>query len=415
MAADLTTLAAVLKESYVIDMITDELNNSVEAWSEFDSTTLKWEGSDAIMPLRVARNASVSASSNTNTPTAGQQGYLRLVVTAKQVYGTIQITGPAMAAAASQKGSFAIEAAAEMEGLISDFRKKLAQLTFAGGPVIGYVWQKQNAATFGYAGRFADILVGAGELVTFVRMDTYATVGVATQLNAISGTSLTLNANIDTTAVAAGVPIAVVVTGAQAVAVDGLNAEPAGFIGNLSAQSHFGIDRTVAGPAGSSTLRSNFRMTDPAAGAGGAALALDDLQNMLANAVTNSGKRFSAFWMSWLQLTSYTTLLQGTSAGNLRVDVKGGGQKADPGFTDFAYANIPIKCSDVCPNGLVFGIEKAGWTRATLSEGHWVDFGQGPIQRVPNKDDGTGTYAMYYDLVCRQPNAQAVLTALSLA
>lgn len=417
MPANLTTLAAILKEDYVIGMITDELNNSVEVWKEIEKRNLKWEGKDAIFPLRVSRNDSVSAASSSNTPVAGQQGYVRLVVTAKKVYGTMQIEGVAIAAAKSQKGAFAQQAMGEMDGLIEDFRKQLATLTFTGGPVIGYVWQKQNGAAWQYSGRTSGIAVGVGETVQFVQQDTYATVGAATQINAITGTTLTLNAAVNTAAVTSGVPMSVVVRGAQFALTEKVGttaavaAEPQGFIGNLSSEAHFGISRAAGG---TTQLRSNFRIT-------GAdvrdVLALDDLQWAISRTVTESGKRPNAFWLSWMQLTSYTTLLAGTSAGNLRTDSdsKGGSRKADPGYTDFAYAGVPFKCSDVCPDGTIFAINTDTWKRATLSDGEWIDFGSGPIERVPNTDDGTATYRMYYDLVCLNPNANAVITGISLA
>lgn len=431
MATTLASLAAVLKEDYVIDMITDELNENVEAYTDFDQEELAWTGKDAIFPLRVSRNQSVTASSTSTTPAAGQQGYLRLVITAKKVYGTMQIDGDALAAAAKKTGTFALEAAAELDGLVMDLRKTLAKFIFVGGPVIGYIWEKKNpggGAAWGYSGRFADIAVGAGETVSFVRMDTYAAVGGAVQPTSITSTTLTLNANLDTSAVPAGTLIAVVVTGAQAALTENntagssssgidaaVSAEPRGFIGNLSAVDQFGANRATNTPAGSIVLRSNFLAVDDTVITGGV-LSLSDIQNLTANIQTQSSKRPDKYWMSWLQLTSYTTLLQGTSAGNLRTNVKDPAGKADPGYTDFAYANIPIKCSDVCPNGLIFAINKDSFRRATLSTGHWIDFeGTGPLKRVPNTDSATATYAIYYDLVCKQPNADGVIGALALS
>lgn len=425
MPANLTTLASILKEDYVIAMITDELNNSVEVWKEIEKRTLKWEGADAIFPLRVSRNASVSAASSSNTPTSGQQGYVRLVVTAKKVYGTMQIEGVAIAAAKSQKGAFAQQATAEMDGLIDDFRKQLASFTFTGGPVIGYIWQKKNevgAANWQYAGRTDGIALGAGETVDIVRMDTYATVAAAVQVNAISSTTINLGPLDTSPGALAGLLFAVVVSGAQAALTEkvgasaAVSAEPQGFIGNLSSQSHFGISRQAGG---TTVLRSNFRHCGATNGVteGRDSLQLIDMQWAVAQTITTSGKRPSAFWLSWMQLTSYTTLLQGTASGNVRVDAdsKGATRKADPGYTDFAYAGIPFKASDVCPDGIILALNAETFKRATLSDGEWIDFGSGPIERVPNTDDGTATYRMYYDLVCLNPNANAVLSGVTLS
>lgn len=426
MAATLVSLNAILKEAYVEQKIQDQFNENVDSWKDFDSVDLKWTGSQAIFPLRTARNASVNASSTSNTPAAGQQGYLRLVVTAQKVYASAEILGEAIAAASTSAGSFAIEPAEELNGMVKDYNKRLSQLTFFGGVCIGYVWQKHNVVTSGYSGRFFDIAVGAGETVSFFRMDTYAAVGIATQLNAISSTSITLNAAINTAAVPAGVLIAVVVTGAQAALTEprtigatsaagidpALTAEPVGMIGNMSLQSHFGLNRNT-GTAGEVTLRSNFRAVDDTVAAGGA-LGLDDLQVLDSTIQTQSGMRSDKRWTSWNQLNSYPALLQGTSAGNLRTDVKTGASKADAGYTDFAYANIPFMASDSCPDGLIINIRKDTWNRATLQAGHFIDFGEGTFTRVPNTDKAQASYATYYNLVCKQPNANGVIAALDL-
>lgn len=426
MPATLASLNAILKEAYVEQKIQDQFNENVDSWKDFDSVDLKWTGSQAIFPLRVARNNSVNASSTSNTPAAGQQGYLRLVVTAQKVYASAEILGEAIAAASTTAGSFAVEPAEELNGMVKDYNKRLSQLSFFGGVCIGFVWQKQNAATFGYSGRFFDIALGVGETVSFFRMDTYAAVGAATQLNAISSTSLTLNAAINTAAVTAGVLIAVVVTGLQAALTEprtiaptsaagidpALTAEPIGMIGNLGLQSHFGLNRN-SGTAGEVTLRSNFRAVDDTLPAGGA-LGLDDLQVLDSTIQTVSGRRSDKRWSSWNQLNSYPALLQGTSAGNLRTDVKTSASKADAGYTDFAYANIPFMASDSCPDGLFINICKDTWSRATLKAGHFIDFGEGTFTRVPNTDKAQASYATYYNLVCKQPNANGVIAALDL-
>ena len=89
MAASLSSLNDVLKESYVIDMITDQLNNDTRLWQDFDSATLNWTGKECIMPLRVGRNSGIGAVAENGTlPTAGQQTYAKLSITAKGVYGT---------------------------------------------------------------------------------------------------------------------------------------------------------------------------------------------------------------------------------------------------------------------------------------------------------------------------------------
>ena len=216
-----STLAAVLKNDYTIGFITEELNQNVDAWTDFEDTELPVVGGQAILPLHTARNAGVGAASDGSpTPTAGQQGYKNLTIIPKYVYGVAQITGPALAAASKNAGSFAIEFKAEMDGLITDMRKKMSKYTFTGGQGIGFVWQKQNGPlTWEYSGRpdintdpDYGVAVGVGQTVSFVRLDTYVVVDTQ-QVNSISNDTLVLNAPIDTSLISEDVAYLVVHNG----------------------------------------------------------------------------------------------------------------------------------------------------------------------------------------------------------
>lgn len=421
MTATLASLAAILKEDDTIGAITDELNNSLEILKEIEKETLNWTGKWAIFPLRVDRNNSVSAASSSNTPAAGEQGLVQLVVTAQKVYGTTQFQGVTLAAAKNTKGAFAKMAEFEMNGLIDDFRKQMAAFAFTGGPDIGVIWEKKNIGpgNWQYAGRTANIAVGGAETVDIIRLDTYAVVAAGVAITAVSNTTIGLGA-LNTAAVPVGTLMGVRVSGAQSLLTEkvgttaAVSAEPFGFLTNLCAPTHFGISRQAGG---TTVLRSNFRHCGSGTvGDVADTLQLTDLQNMLSTIVTASSKRPSAFWLSWMQLTSYSSLMVGVTSGNVRVDAdsKGATRKADPGYTDFAYAGVPFKCSDVCPNGLIFAHNSMAYKRAVLSDGEWIDFGSGPIQRVDNTDDGTATFRIYYNLMCLQPNAVGLIAGVTL-
>lgn len=430
MAADLSALNAVLKNNYTIGFITEELNQNVDAWTDFEDTTLPVVGGLCILPLHTSRNAGVGAAGDgAPTPLAGNQGYKNLQITPKFVYGVAQITGPALAAASNNQGSFAIEFKAEMDGLITDMRKKMSKYTFTGGQGIGFVWQKQNGATWEYSGRpdintdpDYGVAVGVGQTVSFVRLRDYTVLGAGTQVNSISNDTLVLNGNIDTNGGTNADAYLVVHAGNAFVngSAQDLSLEPTGFAGNFGLVSHFGLDRSLAANA---RLRCIFRKADPNTSAK-STLTTDAMAFVQARISTESGKRPSKMWMSWIQQVAYQSLLVNvvvTGVGTnknaaLRRDIHDKAGHADPGDMTFGYAGVPVKPSDVCPGGSVFMTLNDSWTRVNLGgkDGHWVDQGGSPMVKVQNADAYQATYALYYEQVCRAPNQNGLITAVEV-
>ncbi|MBM4344914.1 MAG: phage major capsid protein [Deltaproteobacteria bacterium] len=427
MPANLTSFDAILKESYVINSITDQLNENTDAWKDFESLTLNWTGKRCVIPLRISRNSGTGAVAENGTlPAAGQQGYEDMIVTARGVYGSAQLTGFALASSVNSQGVFnPTGLQAEMNGLVEDVRKLMSALLFFGNSVIGFVWQKQNAAaplgaTFQYSGRldntedtFAGVAVGVGRSGTLVRLDDYTVVpGSTQQINSITTVAgeptIVFNAAINTAVVPTEVPMAVVYD--TAVATDKDPAiEPKGFTANLAAVNHFGLDRSLAANA---QIRSNFRLADTAAAAY-SPLTAHGLDSLIATSNKRSGKRFDKFWLAIEQLVAYSSLLQGVAVSNLRVDVKDDSKSADAGFTNLHHQGIPFRTSDVCPIGTIWGVHNAGYKKAVLSSGQWLDY-NGVLRQVPGIDAGIAQWRMLYDVACIQPNAQGVLTAVEV-
>lgn len=413
MAASLTSLSAVLKEFY-LGPIQEQLNQEVNVFKLFDALSVEWAGKIAVIPVHLARNSAVRAVGENGTlPAAGQEGFDDLRVVAKYIYGRFQFSGPAMAASSKQIGSFGTITQLEMDKLVEDVKIYADLCMFTGGQGIGFVWQKQNGTTFEYSGRSAPFVgVGPGASVQLFRLDDYTAVGAPTQLNAISSTSLTVAANINTAAVPVGVPMLVLHNGFNAIGdTNVLPVEPTGLVGNLGLQSFFSIDRSQAVNA---SMRSNFRLAD-ATNATYQPLALDGLQSVLDKITLASGQEPDIIWMNPLQRQSYTTLLQGTSAGNLFTTTRGEVGKGDAGFSGLGYNNIPIRTAQHCPTGSIFFMKQKTWKRCELKPGGFADNEGKILSKVPNQDAYEGFWNMYYETVCLRPNANGVLTAVETA
>lgn len=406
MAASISSLSAALKNFY-IGPIQDQLNNEIEMFKLMEELDVEWSGKAAIIPMRTGRNSAVGAvAENATLPTAGQEEYKDLTITAGYVFGRFQFTDQAVSATAKSAGSFGTIMQLEMEKLVEDVKVFCNFRAFTGGRVLGFVWQKQNAATFQFSGRHRDVSVGAGNTVKFVRLDTYADVGVATQLNAISATSLTLNANIDTSAVPAGTVLAVVsVAGTPTTANTSYDAEPVGIFGNLASQSHFGQARTAT------TSWNSQIVTQGNADVYGA-LDLSDLQGAMDVILDESGKEIDYFWTNPTNRQGYTSLLQGTNAANLFTTTREGAKAGDAGFSAIGYNGKPIRTSQGAPKGSWVLMHSKDWKRLTLQAGGFAQEDGKILNKVPNVAAYEGFWRMYYNTVCLMPRSNGIITAV---
>lgn len=413
MAATTSTLASALKEIYLGSTILSQVEEGVELykWLGSAEATIDASGKWGILPLKISRNSGVGAvAEGAATPTAGQQGLGKLTVAYKFVYGSVSFSGPAIKAAKKNAGAFGTVVEIEMDGLVDDLKKYVNRVLVAGGDVIGFVWQKQNAATFQYSGRFADVAVGvvAGvpQTVGFYNTTTYAQIGIDTQLNAISANSLTLNAAIDTSAVAAGTVIAVVANSSTTGGFS-ISDEPQGILGNLAAQTWHGNNRSAVANA---ELRSNFIQTAVDAYA---SLGAEDMERAMVTAEQESGERPDTIYMAPAQKLSYVSLLQGTLGANLFVDARGTG-KGDAGFSQgIGYSGIPISQSTDVPRGTILFLRKKDWKRVELGAPGWADEDGDPLVKSATTDTYSAKYFMYFNLICQKPSQQVVLTAVS--
>lgn len=91
--------------------------------------------------------AGIGVAENGTLPAAGQQGYTTAVVPSKFLYSRIQVSGPAIAATKSNKGSFLRALDAEMKGVTRDTRRSFnRQLHSDGRDILGY-WVSGTGTT----------------------------------------------------------------------------------------------------------------------------------------------------------------------------------------------------------------------------------------------------------------------------
>ena len=418
MSASLTTLEAALKESYT-GIIQSQLNNACALLAQFGEAeaTLDASGKYAVVPFKLGRNSGVGAAgAGAALPTAGNQELEKLIINYRFVYGRFGFDGPSLAAMKKGNGAFGSVSEIEMDGLVDDVKKYQNICTFVGGPVIGLVWQKfpviggaGSADTFQYSGRSSaqGVPVGGANQIQLVRADTFAAVGAATGITAVTSTTLDLAADIFTGVGGAAVPDGVpmyVVHNSPALAV-----EPNGLLGVMGLADYYGISRV------NETIIHAFDRT-ASAGNTDAALTLDDMDELMDSTGEAAGEEITQFWFHRRQRQSYTSILQGTNNANLYVDVKDAKAKADAGFevksSALAYNGVPIMIDVDCPYGTIFGINHKKWKRVTLREGGFDEDSGSILKPTPNQDGVEGFWKAYYQVFCQKPNGAGFVTGL---
>jgi hypothetical protein len=434
------TFESALKLWYV-GPIVEQLYQEVMVLELMELGRAAWNGQEVVIPFHHGRNTGVGASDAGDLPTAGYQKLSDLRLVARNVYGRFQVTGLAMASAVKGKGAFASWGEIEMNRLKDDVRNFCDRRAVSGGRVAGFLNEKQKPG--GGASAFTDWefsgdisklqaaldAKGGNVLVALVRMarnngeeemdpDGYKTLNDDVELKSVNVVNRTVElsdedgvaGDTDTTDVAAGVGIALVITDDDP-ALDYLDGEPTGIYHNLGSQMHFGKGR-VAGSSGHvAQLQSNIYTQATATTDARADLSLERIEYVLARIEQLSGDFPDTLMMSTLQRQRYTALLQAFIQSDASKATSG-----DAGFKrgQLAYGDVKIKTYRQVDNGLIIFHTRKHWKLYQLEKFHFADKDGAILSRVQDKDAWEGFTVWRYDHICTRPNAQGMLVGLTL-
>lgn len=147
MAATLTTFDAILKV-YYDKKVVPQLNQKFNVIAKFKKKANDWSGKNCTIPCHVGRNSGRgNLSSGGARPTAGNQSYVDLVLTAKESGVSIQINRDAKAAARlGQKNYFLNYVQAEVDPAMDDMAALANQNAIYGGLVKGFINERIDGA-----------------------------------------------------------------------------------------------------------------------------------------------------------------------------------------------------------------------------------------------------------------------------
>ena len=147
MPATLSTVDAILKDDYKEYL--DNLNNANFILSQVETRKDTVQGRIARHAVHLGRSSGVGARAENGTlPTAGNQAFATVPVPVRYVYGRIQLSGPTIKQAVTDRGAFIDALDAEMEGIKKDAMKDVnRQLWGTSNGVIAQCGTTSSATT----------------------------------------------------------------------------------------------------------------------------------------------------------------------------------------------------------------------------------------------------------------------------
>jgi hypothetical protein len=476
MTATITTFDAILKEFY-LGPIQEQLNNEIMVLQMFQKATVDWNGKVAVMPVHLGRNSGVDwAGEDASLPNAGNQTYDDLRINSKFLYGRFEVTGPAIASAGKGgTNSFVGYVEAEMDRLVHDVKNVADRDSVSGGTIKGFVPEyfeintvagggfntgaKSGIAYDGDFNIFAGVVTATATTwirVNLLRGDTLDSVtlaaGTEIYVKGANATAGTIDLYVNSGAPAApavdgeipatgdlSCPLVLQVSGVaganeagganpggtSGVANAGIDVALAaakqceGLFGNLGNPVHFSIDRSADnGTAVNTELQSSLKrgLITQTAAAGAYVrpdITLTKIQGLMDEVILESGGKVNMLIMNPRQRQMYTKVLQGTSAGNLQVATEKA-SNGDGGFLGLSYGGVPIQVSRHVSNGMIVFLDTKTWKILELQGSEFADLDGAVLSRVMNKDSWEGFYRWYMNIVCGQPNRNAILCGVAL-
>ena len=199
-----------------------------------------------------------------------------------------------------------------------------------------------------------------------------------------------------------------------------------GLFENLASQVHFGVARNDTTATGADLdqriLKSTLVTHDVGDGDrtnAGADLSLERLQYMMDIMMQDAGVDADVMVMNALMRHRYTVQLTGilgTTAGagaNSNITVDGSGGKLMDNQQNLAYGGVKFQYDRHFPVSTIALLHSSDWCLAELASGQFADEDGNILFRVAGQDAYEGFWKHRYNIVCKRPNAQVILTGIT--
>lgn len=377
---DLTSAENALKDAY-LTAVCNQLNTKTNPLlAKIKQSSSDVYGKSIIKVAPVGLNGGVGAGSETGLlPTANENNYAQFKTTLKNLYGTIELSDKAIRASANNSGAFVDLLNAEMEGLLTASKFNLGRMLYGDGS--GKVATVSSYAT-GVAtvdtvknlmeGMVVDVYTGTSATATGLRIAYVDRVNKTVTFT----TSPTTIAKNDV----------IYVQGSKGNEITGLGAIFS------STTNLYGLSRTTNKWLSPYVSNKEQEISD-----GVLQTAVDFLEE-------NTGSNINFIACGAGVKRAYQEYL-GCYRRNVDVTMLEGGYKA------ISFNGIPVVSDRFIEDDTLYMLDTTKFTLHQLCDWEWI---QGESGHVLHQKAGypayTATLVKYADLICDQPNGQAMFT-----
>lgn len=418
MAATLSTVDAILKDDY--KEFLDNLNEANFILSQVETRKDTVQGRIARHAVHLGRSSGVGARAESGTlPTAANQSYATVPVPVRYIYGRIQLSGPTIKQAVSDRGAFIDALDAEMEGIKKDAMKDVNR----------QIWGTSNGVI---------AQCGTTSSSTTVQLASSTGTTALRQLFFDGGMVVDIGTVADPTTIASARTVSSVDETNKTIAISGAAV--------TTSSSHY-VFRTGAGGASSNTGQPGDGQIELT----GLQTIVDDtavlhtinpssqpkwkayvnsnsgtnrsvteslITGSIMKVLTNSGKKPSLLVSAEGVNLAISNLLLSLKRNMEQTQLKGGYagiQFYSPSVSGKGDESPTALYADFdCPNNRLYGINPDVLVFHQVGDGfQFMDMDGAVMNRKPDLDAYEATMYMYGELACKQRNAHFVIKDLT--
>jgi hypothetical protein len=414
MPATLSTVDAILKDDYKEYL--DNLNEANFILSQVETRKDTVQGRIARHAVHLGRSSGVGARAEGGTlPTAANQSYATVPVPVRYVYGRIQLSGPTIKQAVTDRGAFIDALDAEMEGIKKDAMKDVnRQLWGTSNGVIAQCGTTTTSATVVLASTtgstaLRQLFFDGGMVVDIGTVASPTTVASARTITSVDETNKTIAIS----------GAAVTTTSSHFVFRSG-----AGGASSNTGQPGDGqieltglqtiVDDTAVLHTINPSSQPKWKSYVNSNGGTNRSITETLITGSIMKTLTNSGKKPSLLVSAEGVNLAISNLLLSLKRNMEQTSLKGGyagiqfyspsvSGKGDEAPTAL-YADFD------CPNNRLYGINPEVLTYHQVGDGfQFMDLDGAVMNRKPDVDAYEATLYAYGELACRQRNAHFVI------
>ena len=387
----MVTLASADKalKSLYLDVVAEQLNTEINPFlAKIKQTTSDVWGKEVRKVAQYGINGGIGAGTEDgNLPTSSGNNYEQMVLTLKNLYGTIEISDKAIRASANDAGAFVNLLNAEMEGLVKSSALNMGRMLFGDG---NGILTKVKGINDGEIQVLDTKNILPGMMVCFHSGSNGLALSVTKRkvlnVNRDDKTITLDGAALTTTDLPVGTFI--VVQGSFQQEITGLGAifKSTGSIYGLKRSEHSWLVPYMNTEVGE--------------------ISETEIQKAIDYVEENSGSKINFIICSSGVKRAFMKCLS-TYKRNLDVELLKGGYKA------LSYNGIPIISDRFCPEGTMYLLNTDDFALHQLCDWQWLEGEDGRvIKQVAGKAVYTATLVKYAELICSRPCGQAMLSGI---